>query len=439
MTRRTRSFTDARSYLEKLEPAELRATVDVLFSWRTWARPEQLEPPGDWYVWLIQAGRGWGKTRTAAEAVRARIDSGVWRVVNAAAPTWTDVWDTMVYGTEDAPGLARIWPAHQAPRVVRDEKNPHLRCWNGARIRLRAAQRAERFRGPQADGGWADEVDSWNPEIVSPQEAFSLFELGIRLGTDPRIIATSTPKRGRLVSSLRRRADCIVTRGSTRDNRENLAPQFLKMIQERYGGTRLGRQEIEGELLDDYPGALWTQEMLDAARALKLGDLRRIVVGVDPAATSTDDADETGIVVAGKDVLGRGGVLADHSCRLSPGGWAARAVRAYHHFKADGIVAEINNGGEMVEHTIRTVDANVPVTVVHGSRGKIVRAEPIAALCEQHKVAHVGEFPELEQQLLAMTLDGYVGDGSPDRADAYVWALTDLMLDDTLTGDARVW
>lgn len=407
-----------------------------------WSRPErhggarekQLAPPGDWFVWVIRTGRGWGKTRSAAEFVRQRIDAGQWRTVNVAGPTWTDVMDTMVNGAPGSPGLIGVWPEHRKPTLRASADDPHLRTWNGAKIRLRAAQSAERFRGPQADGGWADEIDSWRPNCMSPAEAWALFELGIRLGSDPRIVATSTPKPSGLVKQLCARGDSVVTSGSMYENRANLAPRFLASIETQYGGTRLGRQEIDGEILEDVAGAILRLAQIDEHRVSEKPELARVEIGVDPSGSGAK-GDEQGIVVAGRGVDGDGYILADLSCRLSPEGWARRVVSAYHEHEADQVIAEANFGGEMVRSTIAQVDRSVPVRLVHASRGKHVRAEPILALYEQGRVHHVCTHSELEDQLCRFTAHGYEGDDSPDRADAAVWALSSLMIARRTTWD----
>jgi phage terminase large subunit-like protein len=410
-----------------LTELEILALAEELYDWRRWARPEQLPPEGDWFVWLIQAGRGWGKTRTAAEFVREEIDAGRVRVVHAAAPTWLDVWSTMVFGSEDAPGLARVWPPHQAPVIVRDVDDPHLRCWNGAVIRLRSAKQADRFRGPQAELGWCDEVDSWKPDAMKPTEAFSLFELGIRLGERPRIVATSTPKPFGLVGELAARPDCVVTRGSTFANRRNLAERFLAMLELRYPpGHRLRRQEIEGERLQDVDGALFSLELLELARRIGAEvprDFDRIVVAVDPPGGAT----ECGIVAAGR-TSDRAFVLRDVSAQLPPEAWADRAIALYRELAADRIVAEKNYGGDMVAATIRARDPSVPVTLITATRAKHQRAEPVSAKYALGSVGHAHHFPELERELSGFTPVGYEGDGSPNRADAAIWALTDLLL-----------
>lgn len=418
--------------MQHLGSTERMALDEALTDWSRpeefgGAREKQRAPEGGWFLWVIRTGRGWGKTRCAAEYVRSRIDSGEWRTVNIAGPTWTDVMDTMVRGSPAAPGLLGVWPEHRKPLLLVSQSDPHLTAWNGASIRLRAAQSADRFRGPQAEGGWADEVDSWKPAGMSPREAWANFELGIRLGKDPRIVVTSTPKPSGLMKVLCARADAHVTTGSTYENRAHLAHRYLASIEDQYGGTRLGRQEIEGEILEDVEGAALRIEQIDEHRVKTAPELTRIEVGIDPSGSGSR-GDEQGIVVAGRGVDGHAYVIADLSCRMSPNGWARRAVDAYHNLEADQIVAEANFGGEMVRSTLHEVDRSVPVKLVHASRGKHIRAEPVLALYEQGRVHHVGTHTKLEDQLCRFTANGYEGDESPDRADAAVWALSSLMI-----------
>lgn len=259
------------SVVAELTAPERMALAEALHDWKSFAREKQLPPPGDWFIWVVQAGRGFGKTRTGAEYVRMRIDSGDWRVVNIAGPTSGDIMDYMILGTPAAPGLMGVWPDHQRPRL--NESKQRLTCHNGAVIRYRSAEEAERFRGPQADGGWCDEIDSWRPKRMTPKDAWALFELGIRLGPDPRIVATSTPKPSRIIASLAARKDVVITRGSTYENRANLAPQFFDSIVSLHAGTRMGRQEIEGELLDaeEDAGAYYLRLMAQAARDGRIG------------------------------------------------------------------------------------------------------------------------------------------------------------------------
>lgn len=305
---------------------------------------------------------------------------------------------------------------------------------NGSRYKLFSADEPERLRGPQHHRSWCDELGAWRYPETWDQMLF-----GLRLGSRPQVIVTTTPKPTPLVRKLAKAASTVISRGSTFDNAANLAPSALDQLRERYEGTRLGRQELNAEILDDLPGALWQRDAIDKGRVKIIPDMQRIVVAVDPSGTKgeSDDGDEIGIVVAGKGVDGRGYVLADQTCKLSPDGWGRRAVDAYHgrwsetpdRMKADRIVAERNFGGAMVEHVIRTIDPKVSFKEVVASRGKVARAEPVAALYEQGRVSHVGSFPELEDQMCQIDVSGFIGEGSPDRADALVWALTELLVD----------
>jgi predicted phage terminase large subunit-like protein len=397
--------------------------VALEHDWRVWGRPEQQAPEGDWRVWLLLAGRGFGKTRTGAEWVRAEVEAGRRGRLALVAPTAADARDVMVEGES---GVLAVSPPGFRPLY---EPSKRRLTWpNGAQATTYSADEPDRLRGPQHDGAWCDELAAWRYP-----EAWDMLQFGLRLGRDPRAVVTTTPKPVRLVRELVAAPTTVVTKGSTYANLGNLAPAFLDQIVRKYEGTRLGRQELDAEILDDVPGALWTRTLLDGLRVREHPDLVRVVVAIDPAVTSGEKADETGIVVAGKGVDGQGYVLADASCRLSPDGWARRAVEAYRRHQADRIVAEVNNGGEMVELTIRTVDPHISYAAVHASRGKRTRAEPVAALYEQGKVHHAGGFPDLEDQMCTYTPDAY--DGSPDRVDALVWALTDLMLE----GTSSVW
>jgi len=386
---------------------------DLLHDWRFWARAAQLPPPGDWRTWLILAGRGFGKTRTGAEWVRGEVEANRRGRLALIGATAADVRDVMVEGESGILATAR--PS------FRPNYEPSKRrvTWpNGAIATTYSADEPDRLRGPQHDGGWADELAAWRRP-----EAWDMFLFGLRLGPDPRALVTTTPRPTKIIRDLMAAPTTHTTRGSTYDNLDNLAPAFAEQIIAKYEGTRLGRQELDAEILTDTPGALWTWAMLDNRQPAP--DLARVVVAVDPAVTSGEGSDETGMVVAGVGVDGRGYVLADRSCRLSPDGWARRAVQAYDDFDADAIVAEVNNGGDLVEQTIRTVRRTVPYIKVHASRGKQTRAQPVAALYEQGKVSHTDAFPELEEQLTSWTPES---GASPDRLDALVWALTYLML-----------
>jgi phage terminase large subunit-like protein len=398
--------------------------LGLLYDWRFWARSSQLPPSGDWRVWLLLAGRGFGKTRTGAELVRSRVAARSARRLALIAPTAADARDVMVEGES---GILAISPRWDRPRW---EPSRRRLTWpNGAIATFYSADEPERLRGPQHDAAWCDELASWRYP-----EAWDMLMFGLRLGHDPRVVVTTTPRPTALLRALIKDPTVIVTRGSTYENRPNLAPEFLDQIIRRYKGTRLGRQEIEAEILEDMPGGLWSRGMIEAARARSAPAMTRIVVAIDPAVTSADTADETGIIVAGRDGIGHGWVLADLSGRYRPTEWAKTAIAAYHAHRADRIVAEVNNGGEMVEATLRVIDPNLPVTAVRASRGKVSRAEPVAALYEQGKVHHLGAFPQLEDQMCGLIRaefrdpDRPAARPSPDRADALVWALTDLFV-----------
>ena len=388
--------------------------IGAVADWSLWARPAQLAPDGGWRIWLILAGRGFGKTRTGAEWVRQQVENGSARRIALVGATAADVRDTMVEGES---GLLRAFPDGHRPKYEPSKRR--ITFSNGATATTYSADEPDRLRGPNHDLAWADEVAAWRYE-----EAWDQLMFGLRIGDRPRVVATTTPRPTRLIRDLVDRADCAVTRGSTWDNSANLAPAFLAEMRRRYEGTRLGRQELEAELLMDADGALWNRDDLDSYRVTKTPTLRRIVVAIDPAVSNNIDSDETGIVVAGIDDTGHGYVLEDRSMKGSPNEWAAAAVTGYNVHKADRIVAEANQGGDMITHTLRTVDASVPVKLVHASRGKRTRAEPIAAMYEQGRVHHVGSFPQLEDQLCIWTPDS----ASPDRLDALVWALTELMV-----------
>lgn len=397
--------------IASLSPSEAEA---ILYDWiGVWARSDQLLPPWDFFVWVAQAGRGWGKTRVGSETTRIWVRD--YPLVNLIGATADDARDIMIEGES---GILAVCP--KAERPVYRKSDRYLLWPNGAKSLIFTADEPDRLRGKQHMKLWADEVAAWRRP-----ESWDQAMLGLRLGDKPQAIVTTTPRPTPLVKALVADPRNHVTRGTTYDNRANLAPDFFRKIITKYEGTRLGRQELNAEILEDTPGALWTLSRIDALRVGKVPTLVRIVVGIDPATTSTEEADDTGIVVAGIGQDGHGYVLDDASTKASPHGWASAAVEMYHRHQADRIVAEANQGGEMVSHTIRTVDSTVPVTLVHASRGKQTRAEPVAAFYEQGKVHHVGTFPTLEDQMATWTPDA---PRSPDRMDALVWALTNLML-----------
>jgi predicted phage terminase large subunit-like protein len=410
------------------DPMSRRAACVMLGDWLHWARPSQLPPPrladgGEWRIWLLLAGRGFGKTRSGAEWVRAQAESGAAQRIALVAPTARDARLVMVEGES---GLLAIAPDERRP--VFEPSKRQLTWPNGAIATLFSADEPDRLRGPQFDAAWCDELAVWRYPA-----AWDMLMMGLRLGQNPRVVVTTTPKPVKLIRALLASPDCAVTRGGTRENAANLAPGFLDAILKQYDGTRLGRQELDAELLEDMPGALWSRDAIERARVearIEGGApaLRRVVVAIDPAVSTGDDADETGIVVAALGQDSHGYVLDDLSGRFSPHDWASRALEAYRAHRADRIVAEVNNGGAMVEATLRVLDAGVSYKPVHASRGKLARAEPVAALYEQGRVHHVGAFPALEDQMCAFTGGPMSYLASPDRVDALVWALSELML-----------
>ncbi|HJS32084.1 MAG TPA: terminase family protein [Alphaproteobacteria bacterium] len=404
------------AFLDGLSGEEAAA---LLYCWRFWARPEQIAPDHrPWETWLLLAGRGFGKTRTGAEWVRAEVENGRRRRLALVGPTARDVRKTMVEGDS---GILAIAPPWFRPRF--EPSKSRLTWPNGATADLYSAEEPERLRGPNHDGAWVDELAAW----AYLDETWDNLELTLRGGEDPKRVVTTTPKPRKVLRDLLADPHTAVIRGSTYDNAPNLAPAFLKRLERKYEGTRTGRQELHAELLEEAEGALWSRARLEAARVAQAPAMKRVVVAIDPAVTSDAGSDETGIVVAGLGSDDVAYVLADLSGRYGPDQWARRAVEAYRAHRADRIVAEVNNGGELVQHTIRTVDRDVAFKAVHASRGKRIRAEPVAALYEQDRVKHVGALELLEDQ---MTNWDPLGEArSPDRLDACVWALSELMLE----------
>lgn len=359
------------------------------------------------------AGRGTGKTRAAGEFVLKEIKEERARRIALVAKTPADARDVMIEGES---GLLSISPPWDKPSY---EPSKRRLTWkNGAMALVFSSKEPDQLRGPQYDLAWGDEIRTW----YYPQETWDNLLFGLRLGEHPRCVVTTTPLPLVVIKRIMEAPDTVMTTGTTYENRANLPPSFFRQIISKYENTRLGRQEINAELLEDVPGALWKRSNILYNQA---PELVRVVVAVDPAVTSSEGADETGIVVAGKGIDGRGYVLADRSARVSPDSWARRAVQAYNDFQADKIIGEVNNGGEMVGLTIRTVSPLVPYKAVHASRGKQIRAQPVAALYEQGKVDHIESFPELEEQMVTWTPES---GKSPDRLDALVWAFTELFL-----------
>lgn len=404
---------DRAAALAQLTDAEAEA---LLTDWRGFlARPDQIAPEGDWDVWLCLAGRGWGKTETGAQWVKEQVEAGA-RSIALIAETQKDLEEVMVAR------LQKICPD------ISVRFKPVRVTWpNGAQALGYNGTEPNQLRGPEFDTAWIDELAKYR----YARETWDMLQFGMRRGDHPRSLVTTTPRATEIIKAIvaGKEGKVHVTKGSTLDNKSNLAPSFLRKVYDRYSGTRLGRQELSAEILSDLPGALWSQGVIDSYRVDVPGDLQRTVIALDPAVTNTDESDQHGIIAAGAADDQTGYVLEDASISGSPHEWARKAIELYHRHSADAIVAEVNNGGDMVAHTIKAIAPNVHVIEVRASRGKHVRAEPVAALYAQGRIRHVGQFPELENQMTQFTNEGYQGDGSPDRADALVWALTELFPD----------
>lgn len=452
--------------LESMSDTEKKSILEWLdhlkYNWEFNSRPNQKMPTGTWTTWLILAGRGFGKTRTGAEAIRQLVNSGKYRAIGLIAPTASDARDTMIDGKG---GSSLLEISRDAEKLEYFPTKRRLTWGNGAQGSSFSAEEPERLRGPQHDAIWSDELAAWR----YLQETWDMAMFGLRLGKNPKHIITTTPRPLPILREMINYAvpaeemepdsvaDVVITRGSTMDNRDNLAPQFLETLIRKYEGTRLGRQELYAELLDDNPNALFSQQNIDMSRVeldsgrLRVGNklsfmysmpqgadrpqrfstsLSEIVVSVDPSMSSDTTSDETGIIVMGRDEHDHLFVLEDASGILSPNDWARKVIDLYIRYDADRIVAEVNQGGDLVENTIRTVEKELGVgrvqyKKVRASKGKVSRAEPVGALEEQGRIHHVGDFPKLEEQLVTFQ-PGY--QSSPDRLDAYVWAAHDLVI-----------
>ena len=419
-------------FVTGLVPATIEPGADY---WLQEARPEQRPPDGTWRVWLIQAGRGFGKSRSGAEFIRERVMAGRARRIALVAPTAADARDVMVEGPS---GILAVCDRYGFGANYEPSKR-RITFENGASATTFSADEPKRLRGPEHDLAWADELAQWN-WLDRPDNAWANLQFGLRRsgpkGDRPQVIATTTPRPLPLIRGLVKRVESgdptiVMTVGATYDNAANLDPDYFAEMRRTYEGTRLGRQELLGEILDDVEGALWTLSSIDDARLRDdddLPELTRIVVAIDPAVSASPDSDETGILVCGRDRPGEGYVLEDLSGRYPPHEWATIAVAAYRRWRADRIVAEVNQGGDLVETTVRTVDRNVAYASVRASKGKVTRAEPVSSLYEQRRVHHYGAFPALEEQMT--TYVPAMTSTSPDRMDALVYALTDLIVDE---------
>ncbi len=416
---------------EALKGLSEEALMALPWLFEFWAWPHQLPPEGNWRTWVCLGGRGAGKTRAGAEWVRAEVegprptDRGRARHVALVGETFDQVLNVMVMGES---GIMACCPPDRKPRW---EATRRRLVWpNGAVAQAFSAQEPESLRGPQFDAAWADELAKWK----RAEDTWDMLQFALRLGENPRQMVTTTPRNVKILKDILAQPSTVMTHAPTSANRAWLAPSFLEEIESRYGGTKLGRQELDGVLVQDVEGALWKAQALDAARVDAVPKLDRIVVAVDPPVTAHAGSDACGIVVAGVVTKGppqdwRAVVLEDASVTAaSPLEWAHAAVAAMERHGAERLVAEINQGGDLVENLVRQVDPLVPFRAVRAARGKAARAEPVASLYEQGRVSHVRGLGALEEQMALMTTRGYLGRGSPDRVDALVWAINDLMI-----------
>ncbi|WP_309664221.1 terminase large subunit domain-containing protein [Tabrizicola sp.] len=417
---------------EFLASLDQNALLALPWMFEFWALPHQLPPSGAWKTWVIMGGRGAGKTRAGAEWVRAEVegagpgDPGRSRRVALVGETVDLVREVMVRGES---GILACSPPDRRPEWQAARRQ--LVWPNGAVAQVFSAHDPDSLRGPQFDAAWADELGKWK----KAGETWDQLQFALRLGKGPRAVVTTTPRNVGVLKAILKNPSSVITHAPTEANRAYLAESFLAEVAARYGGTRLGRQELEGVLVEEDEGALWSMQLLDRIRVDEAPAVTRIVVAVDPPVTANKTSDECGIIVVGADTRGdprqwRAVVLEDASVKgASPEGWARAALMAMDRHKADRLVAEVNQGGDLVERLVRMIDPLVPFRAVHATRSKMLRAEPVAALYEQGRVAHVRGLQALEAQLCQMTVTGWQGSGSPDRLDALVWALTELMVD----------
>ena len=400
-------------FLNKLTPEQKHA---LKYSWEFMARPEQLAPEGDWTTLLLLAGRGFGKSRSLTEWVRQRVNKGA-RYIGIVGRTIADTRNVLIEGPS---GLLNIFPPDQRPKYEPSKRR--LTFHTGAIATTYSADKPDQLRGPEHDTIIADEIATWN------WAAWENLQLGLRSKSvlQPQVAAATTPKSRPRLRKLAAEKSTVVVRGSTYDNSDNLPTTFINAINSMYEGTSIGQQEIYAALLDDTPGALWQRKMIDDHRVTVLPPLTSIVVGVDPSVSEEGSGAETGIVVVGKDAQGHGYVIADYTLRGSPDKWAKHAVHVFHVHGASKIIAEANNGGALVKSVLHTVDPNATVKLVHATKGKATRAEPVVARYEQGKVHHLNHMDELEDQMCTWVPNS--GEDSPDRVDACVWALSELIL-----------
>jgi len=413
--------------LAELSPADL---AFLAADWHIWARDDQLPPAQSvddpWRVWLILGGRGAGKTRAGAEWIRAKalglppFTQAPSARIALVGETIGDVRHVMIEGIS---GLLAIHSGDERPRF--EPSKMQLTWPTGAIAQVFGGDNPESLRGPQFDTAWVDELAKWR----EPERGWDMLQFGLRLGDPPQMVVTTTPKALPLLKTIMADPSTVVTRSKTTDNAANLAPAFIREITRRYKDTALARQELDGEIIDMRAGSLWRRDWIDAHRVNACPDLKSIVVAVDPPVTATASSDACGIMVVGIGPDNRAYVISDRTVQgREPHIWARAAVSAYQDFEADRIVAEINQGGDLVVSVLRQIDPGVAVQKVRATRGKWLRAEPVAALYAEGRVSHVGLYPQLEDQMCAFGADGLASGRSPDRLDALVWALTSLLL-----------
>ena len=392
----------------------------LLTDWKFWARPKQRLPEGNWGTWLIMAGRGFGKTRTGAETIRIWQENGFSNFA-LIGQTKADVRDVMLLGES---GLISISPKHNKPVYIASRRVVE---WpNGAKAHLYSADEPEQLRGPQHEKGWIDEPVKYS----QLRELLDMYEFGLRIGSNPQSVVTTTPKPLVELKEMVNDPDTVITTGSSFENLSNLSERFIKRVIKRYEGTRLGRQELYAELFSDVVGALWTYDSIHRNRVREAPDLVRVVTAIDPATTANKRSDETGIITAGLDAAGHIYVISDASLKAKADVWAATAVREYNANLSDLLIGEANNGGDLIEIVIGIYSKTVNYLKVHAARGKHTRAEPVAALYEKGLVHHVGSIIALEKLETEMT-EWVPGEESPNRMDALVWAISALVFDDT--------
>lgn len=414
-----------------LEGLSDQALMALPWIFEFWALPHQLAPEGAWRTWLIMGGRGAGKTRAGSEWVRSMVegdrpmDPGRARRVALVGETQDQVREVMIFGES---GIMACTPPDRKPSWNATRR---MLIWpNGAEAQVFSAHDPDSLRGPQFDAAWVDELAKWR----KAEETWDMLQFALRLGRNPQQVVTTTPQNVAVLKAIMRNPSTVMTHAPTEANRAYLAETFLKEVYRRYGGQLKGAQELEGRLIEDIEGALWTTAMLERAQGDRPAHLSRIVVAVDPPVSGKETSDECGIVVFGAVTDGpvqdwRGVVLEDATVRGSATEWARAAVDAFHRHGADRMVAEVNQGGDLVAEMLRQVDPLVPLKSVHAAKGKSARAEPVAALYEQGRVTHLRGVQRLEEQMCQMGRNGYQGKGSPDRVDALVWAVTEAMLE----------